>query len=143
MRDDNILKLLYLIICLVFCQQSIEAQELKIDYFTSSFDITASQFPRQDVNGVDCAMVKVLVASSNASFEGNVIGDVAYSKSEYKVYMTEGSKFLTIKLDGFLPLKVVFKDYEVGPLQSKSTYILKLVIVRNDNDISEFKKRLK
>lgn len=141
MRDDNILKLLYLIICLVFCQQSIEAQELKIDYFTSSFDITASQFPRQDVNGVDCAMVKVLVASSNASFEGNVIGDVAYSKSEYKVYMSEGSKFLTIKLDGFLPLKVVFKDYEVGPLQSKSTYILKLVIVRNDNDISEFKKK--
>lgn len=141
MRDDNILKLLYLIICLFFCQQSIEAQELKIDYFTSSFDITASQFPRKDVNGVDCAMVKVLLASSNASFEGNVIGDVAYSKSEYKVYMSEGSKFLTIKLDGFLPLKVVFKDYEVGPLQSKSTYILKLIIVRNDNDISEFKKK--
>lgn len=143
MRDiTNIPRSFIIIICLFLCQQSIVGQELKIDYFTLSLsDITASQFPRQDPNGEDCAMVKVLLASSNASFEGNVIGDVAYSKSEYKVYMSKGSKFLTIKLDGFLPLRVTFKDYAVGPLQSKNTYILKLVIERNDNDISEFKKK--
>jgi len=139
---NNISKSLIVIFILILGQQNIGAQELKIDFFTQSLtDIDASQFKRQDPNGEDCAMVKVQLASPNATFEGNVIGDVAYSKSEYKVYMSKGSKYLTIKLDGFLPLEVAFGDYEVGPLQSRRTYILKLVIVRNDNDISEFKKK--
>ena len=135
-------KILVLVVLGILCLQSIEAQELKIDFFTQSqSDITASQIRRQDPNGLDCAMVKVQLASPNATFEGNVIGDVSYSKSVYNVYMSQGSKFLIVKLEGFLPLKVVFGDYDISPLQGKRTYILKLIIERNDNDISEFKKK--
>jgi len=135
-------KFFIVIFFLILGQQSIEAQELKIDYFTQSqSDISASQFKRQDPNGEDCAMVKVQLASPNATFEGNVIGDVAYSKSVYNVYMSKGSRFLIVKLDGFLPIEISFKDYDISPLQSRRTYILKLIIERNDNDISEFKKK--
>lgn len=141
-RINCIPKILVLVVLGILCLQSIEAQELKIDFFTQSqSDITASQIRRQDPNGHDCAMVKVQLASPNATFEGNVIGDVSYSKSVYNVYMSQGSKFLIVKLEGVLPLKVVFGDYDISPLQGKRTYILKLIIERNDNDISEFKKK--
>jgi hypothetical protein len=94
-------------------------------------DITARTQPRQDINGNDCALVKVQLAASNAVFEGNVIGDVTYNTSEYLVYMAQGSKRLTVKLEGYLPLEVNFLDYAIKSLEPKIVYQLTILGVVN------------
>lgn len=117
----------------------VEAQELKVDYFASRYDITGYSKPRQ-YQGKDCAFVKVLLASPKAIFEGLIVGDIAYKNSEYYVYMLPESKRLVVKLEGCLPLEVKFEDYGIE-LEGKKGYVLKINIIRNDNDISEFKKK--
>ena len=119
----------------------IEAQEMKVDYFAASqSDITGRSKPRQ-YEGKYCAFIKVLLAASDATFEGLIVGDVAYKSSEYSVYVHPDSKRIVVKLVGFLPLEVRFKDYGINQLEGKQSYVLKLIIERNDNDISEFKKK--
>ena len=109
----------------LLCYIGIHAQKLNVESFVAKTnDITARTQPRQDKNGNDCALVKVRLAARNASFSGNVFGDVAYDKSEYFVYMPHGSKRLTIKLEGYLPIDVTFQDYGITSLESKTVYLL-------------------
>lgn len=125
----------------LFLVTAINAQELKVDYFAASqSDITGRTNPRQH-EGKDCAVIKVLLASPKASFEGLIVGDIAYKNSEYTVYVHPESKRIVVKLEGFLPLEVRFVDYGITEIIGKQSYILKLIIERNDNDISEFKKK--
>lgn len=77
-------------------------------------DLSASTQPRNDLNGNPCALVKVQLATADATFEGNVIGDVAYSQGEYWVYMSAGSYMLNIKHKSFVPLFVNFRDYDIN-----------------------------
>ena len=115
------------ILIFLLCFLDIYAQKLNVESFVAKTnDITARTQPRQDINGNDCALVKVRLAAENASFIGNVVGDVAYDKSEYFVYMPLGSKRLTIKLDGYLPLDVSFSGYGINSLEEKTVYVLTL-----------------
>ena len=117
------LSILIFLLCFFFFY----AQKLNVESFVAKTnDITARTQPRQDINGNDCALVKVRLAAENASFSGNVVGDVAYDKSEYFVYMPLGSKRLTIKLDGYLPLDVSFSGYGINSLEEKTVYVLTL-----------------
>lgn len=118
----------YLTIVLsALCFLGIQAQTLNVKSFAiKANDITARTQPRQDINGNDCALVKVRLAAGNASFNGNVIGDVAYDKSEYYVYMPHGSKRLTIKLEGYLPLDVSFSEFGINSLEGRTVYVLTL-----------------
>ena len=135
------LKRYYLLLIGLFLATIINAQELKVDYFAvSQSDITARSKPRQH-EGKYCAFIKVLLASSKATFDGLIVGDVTYKNSEYSVYIHPESKRIVIKMEGFLPLEIKFKDYGINQLEEKQSYVLKLIIERNDNDISEFKKK--
>ena len=120
---------LYLSILLsLLCTIGIQAQKLNVESFVAKTnDITARTQPRQDINGNDCALVKVQLAAPNAVFEGNVVGKVAYNTSEYLVYMAQGSKKLTVKLEGYLPLEVVFQDYGIKSLEPKTVYLLTIL----------------
>lgn len=109
-----------LYVLLIFLSTNIYSQELSVKSFVEkSNDISARTYMRQDNNGTPCALVKVQLASGNAVFEGPVVGTVEYKTSEYWVYMPKGSKRLTVKLEGYLPLPVEF-----NPLESNTTYIL-------------------
>lgn len=119
----NILRKVLLLLLLF--PWTIVAQELSVKSFSEKpTDLSASTAARVDNNGVPCALVKVQLASSGALFEGNVMGDVAYKTSEYWVYMPKGSKRLTIKHEGYLPLNVEFVNYGISSLESKTTYQL-------------------
>ena len=108
-----------------FCIVNSNAQRLSVDRFEEKpNDITARTNPRQDINGNDCALVKVQLAAANAVFDGNVIGDVAYETSLYMVYMSQGSKRVTIRLEGYLPLEVNFEDYGIKSLEGKMVYVM-------------------
>ena len=130
---------LYLTVVLsVLCFLGTQAQTLNVKSFAvKANDITARTQPRQDINGNDCALVKVQLAAPNVFFEGNVIGDVAYNTSEYHVYMANGSKRVTIKLEGYLPLEVIFEEFGINKLESKTVYLLVLSIPHNNNEIKK------
>ena len=115
----------FLIILFIISIVNVHAQKLNVESFVAKTnDITARTQPRQDINGNDCALVKVQLAAPNAAFEGNVIGNVAYNTSEYLVYMAQGSKKLTVKLEGCLPLEVSFPELGIKSLETKLVYLL-------------------
>lgn len=104
------------------------------------FDLTAATNPRYDINGKIGALVKIQLPEVGATFENSMIlGDVEYRTGEYYVYMASGAKRLTIKYPHCLPLNVDFTEYGINSLETKSTYVLKIVI--NHEGFSKFKKK--
>ena len=118
-----------LTILLLFICTSLMAQEMSVKRFEEAVtDLSARTKARQDLNGNDCALVKVQVAATGVTFDGNVMGEVAFSKNEYWVYMPEGSKRLKVIHPNYLPLEVSFADYGIPSLHGRSTYVLTLLL---------------
>ena len=129
---------LYLIILACWAMLSVaSAQELTVKEMKATNDISASQYERKDLNGQACALVKVLLASPGALFEGNVIGDVAYKTGEYWVYLTAGTKELRIKHPQTQPLQVVFKEYGIEKVSAKVTYTLSVLLPGSENNVKQ------
>jgi len=89
-----------------------EAQELKVTTFQRlDRDLLARIQQRLDLNEVPCAIVRVSVADvKKYKFDGNVIGDIVYKTGEAIVYMTEGTRNITIESDEFGSLKYEFPE---------------------------------
>ena len=104
---------------------SIDAQEMSVKSFEYlPKDLTARTSPRNDRNGIPCAVIRVGIALQGVVFDGNTIGEPVYNTGEYLVYMTEGSRQITIRHDSYLPLTVVFADYGIDKVESSNTYRL-------------------
>ena len=117
-----------LILFLLMIMQAVSAQKLTVESMQATNDLSASQHRRQDLNGDPCGLVKVSLATTGATFEGNVIQPVEYKTGEYWVYMTKGSRELRIKHPNFVPLHVRFADYGIKGVQSLTTYGLTLLM---------------
>jgi len=151
-----LLKTVLFIVLLGVIVDSLNAQEIKVMGFQESTkDLSARTKPRQDLNGNDCALIKVQMVSSDVSFSGSIMGDVEFKSNEYWVYMPEGSKRLKVVHPNYLPLEVNFADYDVPPLKGKTTYLLALSLgdlsghlgefinfEYNDEDVKLLRKRL-
>ncbi len=107
-------------------------------------DLSANTEPRYDLNKERCALVKVRFVAKHASFEGNIIGDVIKKEGEYWVYMTKGSRYLTVKHPDLLPTQIMLDKSQ--PLESGVVYVLTLsipdsmyatVMRRNDSDTND------
>lgn len=99
---------------------NVSAQELVIrePFQMVPNDLTAAQakYQKLDYNGNPCALVIVGLVDRSATFHGDVI-HTEYKQGEWWVYMIEGSRYLKIKTDNYLP-----KETEFAPLKSKTTY---------------------
>lgn len=95
---------------LLLCVGMLHAQELKVSAFQRmDRDLLARTQERLDLNEVPCAIVRVSIPDAKSyTFEGNVIGDVIYKPGEAIVYMTNGSRNITIKSDKFGSMKYEF-----------------------------------
>lgn len=103
-------------------------------------DQTATLNPRKDINGVSCGLVKVLLKESGVEFEGNVMGDVEFTGSEYLVYLPNGTKRLGIKHPDYLPTTIVFADYGTKKVASATTYELKVKTNKKQAKVDNSKK---
>ncbi len=120
-------RLFSLILLFLVAHALVMAQELTVKSFAlAEGDLTASTHRRNDANGQACALVKVLLARPGATFLGNVMGDTPYSQSEYYVYMMKGAYKLQVKLDGYIPVIVNFKDWGISGVEPLTTYILSI-----------------
>ena len=117
----------FLLLCVGFAQ----AQELKVSAFQRmDRDLLARTQERLDLNDEPCAIVRVSVANAkNYAFEGNVIGDVVYKPGEAIVYMSQGSRNITIKSDEFGSLKYEFTQ----KLEKQVVYKLELRLETPDS----------
>ncbi len=104
-----------------------QVKELNIkDIRAQQTDLSASVYSRTDMAGKACALVKVAFAQGGAEFEGSVIGAVEYKAGEYWVYITSGSKYLKMKHADYTPLMIRFDDTNVGAVESKKVYEVKV-----------------
>ena len=117
------------------------AQDIEVKKFEPmEKDQTAAVSPRKDINGTVCGLVKVALKEPGAEFEGNVMGDVQFTGSEYLVYMPNGSKRLGIKHPDYLPTTIVFADYGTKKVTSGTTYELKVKTNKKKVKVDNSKK---
>ena len=119
-------KSLFLCGCLLLLSTLLQAQELVPSFRTLEKDLLARTQPRLDLNDVPCAIVRVSAADIETyTFEGNIIGDVIYQSGEALVYMTKGSRTITIKSNKFGMLKFDFPQR----LEKQVVYKLDLKLI--------------
>jgi opacity protein-like surface antigen len=122
-------RILLSFICFVLFA-TLHAQEAKVSSFQRmDRDLLARTQERLDLNDVPCAIVRVSVPDVKAyTFEGNIIGDVIYKPGEAIVYMTQGSRNITIKSDKFGSLKYDFDE----KLEKQVVYKMTLRLIQSD-----------
>lgn len=107
-----------------------------------SFTQTTDHIPlaerRNDFNGIPCALVKVQVVDNIERVEGNRIGNVINKGVEKWVYMCKDSRNIRIHLKNNLPIKVMFKDYQINGLESNRVYELVIDAPNNDAFSEDF-----
>ena len=132
----------YLLLILLSFTLNILAQDIEVKKFeTMVKDQTATLNPRMDINGVPCGLVKVQFELEDLQFVGNVIGDVSNSSSVYWVYLSKGTKRVTIKHPKYLPVTIVFGDYGISRIESNVTYSLILKGNKKETQASSNKKK--
>ncbi len=103
-------------------------EEIKVKSMEMALnDLSASTNERKDLNGIACALVRVMLMDSDPKFEGNVTGSVNKRGMQYLVYLSAGSKYLRVIPADHFPLMVSFADYGISALESKKTYDLIIV----------------
>lgn len=125
-------KYLFLTGILFLLCTKLHAQELNIVSFQRlDRDLLARTQERLDLNEEPCAIVRVSIPDSkDYTFEGNIIGEVGYRPGEAIIYMTSGSRNITIKSDRFGSLKYDFSER----LEKQVVYKLTLKLIQSESN---------
>ena len=119
---------------------SVNAQDIAILKFEENpTNLIARTKPKLDKGGNECAVIRFAVQDDDYKIEGN-LGVVATVKqtSMMIVYVPEGTKKLTIRHKGLLPLL----DYEIPvKIEKKVTYDATLVITYSGLDAMQARRR--
>ena len=123
-------KVLYAVVfmLLFFMALTSAAQELRVKSFAPvPTDLTARKQPRQDLNGRQCALLKVMVMDDIIDCGNANIGSIGANGVTKFVYVPSVVKSLTLNFKYHYPLSVVFADYGVQKLDGGATYEMRLV----------------
>lgn len=113
-----------IILILLSCAGVVQAQRLKMIEFRADLSMTdAVKFPKEDLNGDRCGLIRLGLVLPDATFEGDIISS-EYKNREWWIYMVKGANWLTILSDDYLPLRCEFSDYNIKGIQSNVTYIM-------------------
>lgn len=122
MRTNKLNKLLLATIMTLFGLSAM-AQDLKVIEFRADMSMTdAVRYPKEDLNGERCGLIRLGMVLPDASFEGDIISAECKSKEgEWWIYMMKDANWITIKSEKYLPLR-----YEFEGILSNVTYIMKV-----------------
>ena len=122
------MKHIILTLTLIFCAAFSFAQELKVKSFThDAMNRDAQINPCADLNGRQCALLKVMVADKITKCEGGNVGAIVDEGMVKKIYISPTAKYITLYFQNHFPVKMVFADYVTTFLQSMETYELVLL----------------
>lgn len=98
------------------------AQEIKVKSIeVLQNDLTARTKPRQDLNGDNCALLKVVIPLNDLVFNGSKIRDVEHSAGIYYVYVPAGTKRLEVQHNQYYPAFITFSDFDIK-IEKNVTY---------------------
>ena len=119
----RVLAVLFVGICL--CSEGAELKVRSFEY--APMDLTARLNQRLDLNNNPCAVIVVHLPVAGAFFEGNVIGEPVFRGSEYRVYVSGGTKMMKVLCPGVESVMVDLTDStgKTG-VESLGTYHLRL-----------------
>lgn len=118
------------------------AQNLKVTGFERETMAINTDIQKRDLNGNICAIVKVQLPIAGVKFEGNIVGS-EFDVNEYRVYLSPGSKKLTVKCPNFKPLQVEFSQFDnIKRLDSKGVYTL-ILCADNEGIVISDAERIK
>ena len=105
------------------------AQELKVKSFTHDQMSLEARVGggRNDLNGKQCALIKVQVRDDIVDCTGGNVGEIISKGIVKKVFVSPDTKFLKFEFKYNYPLKVTFADYGIKSLAEGGTYTLTLV----------------
>ena len=134
---------LFVVLLHIPCCFTAFAQEIVVDRVELSLkDASASTTPREDENGISCALLKIATVNKNVEFFGNVVGEVVNKTNEYWVYMKNGSECITLSAPYYSPITISFPNYEIESLQSKTTYNITITFKRPITEEKKSKSQL-
>lgn len=90
---------------------------------SSVSDLSAVINGRDDANGQQCALIKVIMPFDGVTFGGDLVGDPLFKTNEYWVYVPQGTKSITVSYPDYETLKVDFKSLGCEII-GKNTYNL-------------------
>ena len=116
---------------LSICTISMSGQEIQVKSFRKlERDLFARTNPRVDLNEEPCTVIRFISSGQGLQFEGNVIGDPLYFAGETVVYMTKGSKKVTIKHPDYGVLRYDFPE----KLDKQCVYEISLKLIESPDN---------
>ena len=114
---------------LLFCATLSFAQDLTVKSFIlNEMNLEARVGGgRTDLNGKQCALIKVMVRDNILKCKGGNIGDIITEGVVKKIFVSPSTKFLELEFQYNFPLKVTFSDYGIKNLVEGATYTITLV----------------
>ena len=114
---------------LLLCATLSFAQELKVKSFIHNDMNLEARIGggRKDLNGKQCALIKVMVRDNIVKCKGGNIGDVVSEGVVKKIFVSPSTKFLELEFQYNFPLKVTFADHGINSLAEGGTYTITLV----------------
>lgn len=105
------------------------AQELKVKSFIHNEMNLEARVGRgrTDLNGKQCALIKVMVRDNIMKCKGGNVGDIIAEGVVKKIFVSPSSRFLELEFQYNFPLKVTFADYGIPSLAEGGTYTITLV----------------
>ena len=82
---------------------------------------------RTDLNGKQCALIKVQVRDDIIDCTGGNVGEIETKGVVKKIFVSPDTRFLKFEFKYNYPLKVTFADYGISSLAEGGTYTLTLV----------------
>ncbi|MCI6473832.1 MAG: hypothetical protein MSA31_09300, partial [Bacteroidales bacterium] len=98
---------------LLFCTATSFAQRLAVESFTHDAMNLEARLDggRTDLNGRQCALVKVMVRDDIIECKGGNVGDIISKGIVKKIFVSPTAKYLEFEFKYSFPLKVTFSDY--------------------------------
>lgn len=123
MKIKSNLKIVLTVLVLLSITVLSHAQELKLLEFRADMSMTdAVRFPKEDLNGGRCGLIRLGLVLPEATFEGDIISS-EYKDGEWWIYMINSANWLTIKSPRHVPLRCVLEP----TIKSNVTYIMTVV----------------
>ena len=114
---------------LLFCATLSFAQELKVKSFTHDQMSLEARVGggRKDLNGKQCALIKVQVRDDIVDCTGGNVGEIISKGIVKMIFVSPDTRFLKFEFKYNYPLKVTFADYGIKSLAEGATYTITLV----------------
>ena len=114
---------------------SLSARELTVESFRLlPNDNTAQITPVKDLNGDDCALVKVKTDVTGCVFDG-AIGEVRYQDGAYYVHLSPGTRRITLNCPNYERFTLEFNTVsDIVGVKSRCTYS---VVLSDKEDYSK------